>query len=151
MTNNSDLGDLINDSKIRRLNQILSKYKNIFKDGNTEREVLEAFKFEKPATSIEFRNGDSKKIQSLIDELEELFFVSHAYIPPDKERQTSQDVIFVSRIEYLDEILKYFTEKFEGNYDAFAGVAGLLLKYSPKEIAPYCTSERMKDLEIIKY
>jgi hypothetical protein len=146
---NWDIKVLIDEKKINQLKEIISKNIKIFEDGYTKRDVLEAFKFGKPATSIEFENGDLEKIQSLAQELEEFFFVSQARMPPNEEHGTL-DFIFISRIEYLVEILKYFAEKFEGNYEAFAGVAGLLLRYTPKEIAQYCSTERMKDLKIIK-
>lgn len=150
ISNNWDLGELVDKERLKTLTQVIDKFADVYEDGFAKVDILKAFEFIKPATSIEFGKKETKRIRDLRDDLDTFFFVSHAYVPPYDDHPNPQNITFVSRIRHLVEILKYFTEKYKGNYEEFAGVVGLLLKYFPVEIAKYCSSERMKYYKIIK-
>lgn len=102
-------------------------------------------------TSIELTDVEPNKVKKLIKELERFFFVAQVCSEPDLIDYTISGDIFVSRFKNLLDVITYYSNKHNGVYDRFAGLAGfLLLNYPPLEIARYCFDERLKKYNFIK-
>ena len=68
--------------RIKELETILNyywDYHDIFDDGNAIRDILEAFKSEKPVTSLELTSKEPQVVKTFIDKLKEFFLVSQSH------------------------------------------------------------------------
>ncbi len=136
----------IDKEQIEELKSVLDKYRYIFEDGNTSKFVLDTFKFERMGTSIDFeqvKEESMSKIYNLKKDLEEFFFVSLS-------RVDLMVSLFHSRFKNSNCAPVYFFEDLEGTFDEFADVMGSFVGYSPKEIAHFCSQERMQVYGLIK-
>ena len=128
---------------IEELKRILNNYSDLFEDGYTEKHVLEAYKFKKPVTGIEFTTKDKRRVKELTNELKEFFFVEYLHIK-------KQHFILVSRFRYIIRVAKKYIKKCKGCYDKCADILGLIFGYHSEEIPEYCLQERMKKYNLIK-
>ncbi len=137
--------------QIKELETIVNYYwdcQDIFTDGFAVRDILEAFKSEKLITSLELTHKKPQVVKTFIESLKKFFTIS----------QTSsllyQKIIFVSHYENLLHTIINHSDKHEGAFEQFAGLAGVLLlnlKRHPLEnIAFYCFDERLKEYNLIK-
>lgn len=137
--------------RIRELKTILSKYEDLFTDGYAIEHIIKAFTSKKPVTSIELTNKEPHVVKAFIGKLEQFFSIAQSYSDPDLLEYVFSGIIFVSHFKNLLDIITYYSNKHNGAYDRFAGLAGfLLLNYPPLEIALYCFDERLKEHNFIK-
>ena len=56
----------------------------------------------------------------------------------------------INRFKNLFEVAINYANKHKGLLDKFADLSGILYGYSPKEVAEYCSKERLKKFNLIK-
>lgn len=120
---------LVTNEKINQLKTVLAKYPDVLL-AYKEREdpdiypdvlILEAFRLEKPLTSVDVTGIKSKRIKEFTKDLNEFFFVSR------KRKE-----VHVSRLKTLVYIAKKF-----GLSDKNADLAGISYGYTLKQIVEY--------------
>jgi len=123
-------------------------YQDIFTDGFAVRDILEAFKSEKPITSLELRRKKPQAVKTFLEGLKKFFTIGKT------SSLLYQKIIFVSHCENLLHTIIYHSDKHEGAFDQFAGLAGVLLlnlkRHPVENIAFYCFDERLKEYHLIK-
>jgi len=137
--------------KVNRLEEVLANYPDILSEFEIKEQIIKAFKFEKPLTSIEIEGENKEKVAQLIEELENFFFTGRIYFEPDSQESAFSGLIFISRFKNLFDAAMNYAKKHNGLLDEFADLSGILFGYSSKEVAEYCLEERLKKKEIVKY
>ena len=139
----------ISEERIIKLERILANYPDILSEYGIKELIVKTYKFEKPVTSIELYSKKTDKIAKFIEELEEFFFV--AYVPfPVSQNSEYSGLIFISRFRNLFDVAINYTKEHNGVLDEFADLSGILYGYSSKEIADYCSEERLKKYNLIR-
>ena len=141
---------MISEERIRKLEKVLLNYSDILSEFEVKEQIIKAFKFEKPLTSIEVDSEDNEKIVQFMKELEKFFFVGHIYFEPDSKEFGFSGLIFVSRFKNLFDVALNYANKHNGLLDGFADLAGILYGYSSEEVAEYCSEKRLKKFNLIK-
>jgi len=140
----------INKEKIRKLEEIIAYYPDILSEFEIKDQIIKAFKFEKPLTSIEVDREDNEKVIQFMKEMEDFFFVGHIYFEPESREFRFSGLIFISRFKnLLDVVIKYANE-YNGLLDEFADLSGILCGISTEEVAEYCSKERLKKFNLMK-
>ena len=140
----------VSKEKVNRLEEVLANYPDILSEFEIKEQIIKAFKFEKPLTSIELEGEDKEKVAQLIEELENFFFTGHIYFEPDSQESAFSGLIFISRFKNLFDAAMNYAKKHNGLLDEFADLSGILFGYSSKEVAEYCSEERLKKHSLIK-
>lgn len=142
---------------IKELETVLDYYRDkqdIFIDFYSVRDILEALKSEKPVTSLELTSKKPQVVKTFIEILKEFFTVSQDCSDPELREYGFTGEIFVSHYKNLLDIIRYYSDKNEGVFERFAGLAGVLLlnleKHPPGNIAYYCFDEELKKYNFIK-
>jgi parallel beta-helix repeat protein len=133
--------------KSKKLIRIIETYSDLFSEGGIENLILKTYLFQKTFTSIEIFRNDHRRTEEFIDELREFFFVG--YVPYAKAPRNSGQVL-ISRFKHIFEVGLEYMKRCEGIHDFFSDLFGLLFEYSSREIAQYCSTERLKSLDLIK-
>ena len=141
---------LIKEERIKKLENVLANYPDILSEFEIKEQIIKAFKFEKPLTSIELEGENKEKVAQLMEELENFFFTGHIYFEPDSQESTFSGLIFISRFNNLFDAAMNYAKKHNGLLDEFADLSGILFGYSSKEVAEYCLEERLKKKELVK-
>ena len=141
---------IINEERIKKLEKILANYPDILSEFEIKEQIIKAFKFEKPLTSIELEGENREKVAQLIEELENFFFTGHIYFEPDSQEFAFSGLIFISRFKNIFDAAMNYAKKHNGLLDEFADLSGILFGYSSKEVADYCSEERLKKFNLIK-
>jgi len=129
---------LVSIEKVMRIEDVLAEYPDLLLNYKERKNpevypsvlILETYKFEKPLTSIEVDDTESKRTQQLIEDLKEFFFVTFDH-----------HQIHVSRFRTLSRMA---IGKFEEDgkkvelSDRNADYAGLFYGKSLKQIVEYC-------------
>jgi len=142
---------IISEEGIKKLEEVLANYPDILSEFEIKEHIIKAFKFEKPLTSIELEGENKEKVAQLMEELENFFFTGRIYFEPDSQEFAFSGLIFISRFKNLFDAAMNYANKHNGLLDEFADLSGILFGYSPKEVAEYCSEERLKKKELIKY
>ena len=142
---------MISEERIKKLEKVLANYPDILSEFGIKEQIIKAFKFEKPLTSIELEGENNEKVSQLMKELEKFFFTGHIYFEPDSQEFAFSGLIFISRFKNLFDVAMNYAKKHNGLLDEFADLSGILFGYSSKEVAEYCLEERLKKKEIVKY
>ena len=137
--------------KVNRLEEVLANYPDILSEFEIKEQIIKAFKFEKPLTSIEVDSEDNEKVVQFMKEMEDFFFVGHIYFEPDSQEFEFSGLIVVSRFKNLFDVAMNYAKKHNGLLDEFADLSGILFGYSPLEVAEYCLEERLKKKNLLKY
>ena len=95
--------DFVSEERIKKLEKILDNYPDILGEFGIKDQIIKAFKFEKPLTSIEVDSEDNKKVVQFMKEMENFFFVGHSYFEPDSREFGFSGLIFVSRFKNVRE------------------------------------------------
>ena len=140
----------VSKEKVNRLEEVLANFPDILSEFEIKEQIIKAFKFEKPLTSIEFEGENKEKVAQLIEELENFFFTDHIYFEPDSQESVFSGLIFISRFKNLFDAAMNYAKKHNGLLDEFADLSGILFGYSPKEVADYCSEERLKKYNLMK-
>ena len=141
---------IISGERIKNLEKVLAKYPDILSEFEIKEQIIKAFKFEKPLTSIELEGENKEKVAQLMKELEIFFFTGHIYFEPDSQEFSFSGLILISRFKNLfDTALKY-AKKHNGLLDEFADLSGILFGYSSIKVAKFCSEERLKKYDLIK-
>ena len=85
-----------------------------------------------------------------MEKMKDFFFVGHIYFEPDSQEFRFSGLVFLSRFKNLFEVAMKYANKHKGLLDEFADLAGILFGYSSKEVAKYCSKERLKNFKLIK-
>ena len=141
---------MISEERIKKLEKILANYPDILSEFEIKEQIIKAFKFEKPLTSIELEGEDKEKIAQLMEELDNFFYTGRIYFEPDSQESAFSGLIFISRFKNLFDAAMNYANKHNGLLDEFADLSGILFGYSPKEVADYCLEERFKKKNLIK-
>lgn len=116
----------VSKEKVNRLEKVLAKYPDILSEFEIKEQIIKAFKFEKPLTSIELEGENKEKFAQLMEELENFFFTGHIYFEPDSQEFVFSGLIFVSRFKNLFEATMNYAKKHNGLLDEFADLSGIL-------------------------
>ena len=140
----------IEKEKVENLGKVLKRYEGLFAEARPDvvtLDVVKAYRFEKPLTSIEIYDRKAESVRQFMKALEEYFFVSPTTdsISDDIGSQF-EGLVFVSRFKTLVEV----AVEYEGLSDAVGDLAGVLYGYPLKSIASYCSKERLKACGLIK-
>ena len=141
---------IISEEGIKKLEKVLVNYPDILSEFGIKEQILKAFKFEKPLTSIELEGENKEKVAQLIEELENFFFIGHIYFEPDSQECAFSGLIFISRFKNLFDAAMKYAKKHNGLLDEFADLSGILFGYSVKEVAEYCSEERLRKYKLLK-
>ena len=140
------LESLISYEKVRQLEEVLAKYPDIllkykerkYPDVYPDVLILETFRLEKPLTSVEIDDLNSKRVLQFIEDLRNFFFVTY-----------KRNEIHISRFRTLcDVAIGKLGEKGEEVRlsDRYADLAGLFYGYSLKQIVQYCFKRELYHL-----
>ncbi len=140
----------VSKERIKKLEKVLANYPDILSEFEIKEQIIKAFKFEKPLTSIEVEGENKEKVAQLMEELEEFFFVGKTYFESDSQDLGYSGLIFVSRFKNLFEVAMNYANKHNGLLDEFADLSGILFGYSCEEVANYCSEERLRKYRLIK-
>ena len=132
------------------MGSILANYPNILNEFEIKEQIIKAFKFEKPLTSIEVDTEDNEKAVQFMEELENYFFVGHIYFEPDSKEFGFSGLILVSRFKNPFDVAMNYAKKHNGLLDEFADLLGILCGISFEEVAEYCLKARLKKFSLIK-
>ena len=141
---------IINDEEVKKLEEVLMNYSDILSEFGIKEQIIKSFKFEKSLTSIEIEGGNKEKVAQLMEELEEFFFVGQTYFESDSHELGFSGLIFISRFKNLFDVAMSYANKHKGLLDEFADLSGIIFGYSPKEVAKYCSGERLKKYNLMK-
>ncbi|GAI45066.1 unnamed protein product [marine sediment metagenome] len=141
---------MVSEERIKKLEEVLANYPDILSEFEIKEQIINAFKFEKPLTSIELEGEDKEKVAQLIEELENFFFTGRIYFEPDSQESAFSGLIFISRFKNLFEAAMNYAKKHDGLLDEFADLSGILFGYSSKEVAEYCSEERLRKYKLLK-
>lgn len=133
----------------RQLEAILDNYHPEIISGYwVVEEIIEAFTSKKPVTSIDLSTGvKTNVLKKFIKEITEFFSVG--LVPEPSELKFNGEV-FVSHFKYSFAVMMDYARRYNGIREEFADLAGILVGYSPKEVAQYCSHDRMKDYRLVK-
>ena len=134
---------IIDTRQVKKLEDVIAKYSEIH---NERESLIKTFRFEKPLASIELYHKDSQKVLEIMKELEEFFFVAYVHI----ERHHSEELLFMSRFRNLVDVAEIYAKDYNGFFDEYADISGLLFGYSTNKIAEYCSQERLQKFNLIK-
>ena len=150
-----NLKDFVREERLKQLKEVLEGYSELLtKEGEIKDQMINAFIFKKPLTSIELFNEDSKVVHKFMEELESFFLVAHALYEDGLGLE-----IFVSRNKDFLDTMKYHVSKNQkehggflsrGFLDEIADISGLLFGYSPQDVARHCLKELPKKYYLIK-
>ena len=141
---------IFDEERIKKLEKVLANYPDILSEFRIKEQILKAFKFEKPLTSIEIESGDKEKVAQLLEELDNFFFTGRIYFEPDSQESAFSGLLFISRFKNLFDAAMNYAKKHNGLLDEFADLSGILFGYSSKEVAEYCSEERLRKYNLIK-
>ncbi len=141
---------LIDEERIKKLKKVIANYQDILSEFEIKEQIIKTFKFEKSLTSIELEGENKEKVAQLMEELENFFFTDHIYFEPDLQEFAFSGLIFISRFKNLFDAAMNYAKKHNGLLDEFADLSGILFGYSSKEVAEYCSEERLKKKKLIK-
>ncbi|KKK65540.1 hypothetical protein LCGC14_2973100 [marine sediment metagenome] len=149
-----NLKDLVNETKMKHLEQILETYPDLLTDEKgINEQIIKAFTFERPLTSIELINKNSERVLQFMEELKEFFLVGHAHY----EIESDID-IFISRSKTVFDTTMYHVSKnleqnggflSRGFFDKIADLLGIFFGYSPLEVVRHCLKELPKKYDLI--
>lgn len=141
---------IISEERIKKLEKVLAKYPDILSEFEIKEQIIKAFKFEKPLTSIEFEGENKEKVGQLMEEFENFFFTGCIYFEPDSQEFTFSGLIFISRFKNLFDAAMNYANKHNGLLDEFADLSGILFGYSVKDVVEYCSEERLRKYKLLK-
>lgn len=141
---------MISEGRIRKLEKVLAYYPDILSEFEIKDQIIKAFKFEKPLTSIEVDSEDNEKVIQFMKEMEDFFFVGHIYFEPNSREFGFSGLIFISRFKNLFDVAMKYANEHNGLLDEFADLSGILFGSSSKEVAEYCSKDRLKKFNLIK-
>ena len=138
----------VSKEKVNRLEEVLANYPDILNEFEIKEQIINAFKFKKSLASIELEGENKEKVAQLMEELENFFFTGRIYFEPDSQEFAFSGLIFISRFKNLFDAAMNYANKHNGLLDEFADLSGILFGYSPKEVAEYCSEEKLKKKEL---
>ena len=141
---------MISEERIKKLEKVLANYPDILSEFEIKEQIIKAFKFEKPLTSIELEGENKENVAQLMKELENFFFTGHIYFEPDSQELTFSGLIFISRFKNLFHAAMNYAKKHNGVLDEFADLSGIVFGYSSEEVAEYCSEERLRKYKLLK-
>ena len=141
---------MISEERIKKLEKVLAYYPDILSEFEIKDQIIKAFKFEKPLTSIEVDSEDNEKVIQFMKEMEDFFFVGHIYFEPNSREFGFSGLIFISRFKNLFDVAMKYANEHNGLLDEFADLSGILFGSSFKEVAEYCSKDRLKKFNLIK-
>jgi len=141
---------IISEERIKKLEKILSNYPDILSEFKIRNQIIKAFKFEKPLTSLELYDKNIQKVAQFMEMMEDFFFVGKTYFESESQEFGFSGLIFVSRFKNVFNVAINYAKKHKSLLDEFADLSGILYGYSSKEVADYCSEERLKKYNLIK-
>ncbi len=142
---------MISEEGIKKLEKVLANYPNIFSEFGIKEQIFKLYKFEKFLVSIEIYDEHTRKIVKFIKDLNEFFFIGHIYFNPESQIESKfSGLIFISRFKNIFDVAMNYANTHKGLLDEFADLSGILFGYSPKEVANYCSGERLKKYNLMK-
>ncbi len=141
---------IINEERIKKLKGILANYSDILSEFGIKGQIIKAFSFEKPLTSIEVDGEDNDRAKQFMKELENFFFVGRTYFEPDSQEFGFSGLIFISRFKNLLDVVLNYANDHNGLLDKFADLSGIIFGYSSEQVVKYCSQERLKKFNLIK-
>ena len=140
---------IINEERIKKLKEILNKYPEMISDEEIGDSIIKTFRFEKPLVSIELYDRQTEKVLKFIEELEDFFFIGQIHFP-ESQKSDFSGLIFISRFRNIFDVAIHYVNKHKGLLDEFADLSGILYGYTCKDVARYCSKERLKKFNLIK-
>ena len=152
----------MNIEKYKNLEKILKKYPDILTEMDIvkiDKQILEAYTYDKPLTCIEVENGEYERVLQLIAKLKDYFYVIHASYELEPEIRGFEGEIFITRFKNVYDVVKLLVEKdlkdnngmlSKGFIDKYADLFGVLFGYPPKDVARHCIEKAPKIYHLIK-
>lgn len=137
----------VSKERVAELEEILNDYLDVLSKSEIKEQVIRTFKLENPATIFKLYDKKSKRIASLIEELEEFFFAGCVYFDPKSRGSIFSELILISRFRNLFDVAMYHAVKHNGRLDKFADLYHILSGKPLIDIAKFCSPERIKELE----
>ena len=139
----------ISKERVARLGEVLSSYRDILDKSRIREQIIKAFRFENPATIFKLYDKKVKRIASFIEELEEFFYAGCVYFDPKPSESAFSGLILISRFRNLFDVATNYANKHDGRLDKFPDLLRIFSGKPLKDIAKYCSPERLKELENI--
>lgn len=140
----------ISEERIKKLEKVLANYPDILSEYGIKNQITKAFKFEKPLASIELYDKKIQKVEQFMEEMEDFFFVGNTHFESESQEFGFSGLIFVSRFKTVFDVAINYARKHKSLLDEFADLSGILFGKSPKEVAQYCSEERLKKYRLVK-
>lgn len=137
----------VSEKRVAKLESVLVKYSDTLNESGVKDQIIEALKFEKPATSVKLYGEKSKIRARLIEELEAFFFVGEVYFYPKPKKTDLYGLMLISRFRSLFEVATNYNKNFNGRLHTFPNLSKFLYDKSFEEVAEHCSKERIKKLE----
>lgn len=131
------------------MEKVLNNYLNVLNKSEIREQIIRAFIFENPATIFKLYDKKIKRILSFIEELDEFFYAGCVYFDPKSRESAFSGLILVSRFRNLFNVAMYHANKHSGRLDKFTDLSHIFSGKPLKDIAKYCSPERIKELENI--
>ncbi len=141
---------LVSEERIKKLEKILANYPDILSELRIKDQIIKAFKFEKPLTSIELYDKEPERIEKFLEDLEDFFFIGQVPFFAESQESTFSGLIFLSRFRNLFDVAMNYANKHNGLLDEFADLSGILYGYPSEEVARYCSEERLRKFNLLK-
>ena len=142
---------IISEERIKKLEKVLTNYPDILSEFGIKKQIIEAFKFEKPLASLEIYDKNTQKVSQFMEDIEDFFFVGNTYFESESQEFEFSGLIFVSRFKNVFDVAINYAKKHKSLLDEFADLSGIFFGKSPKEVAQYCSEERLKKFNLIKH
>lgn len=139
----------VSKERVAKLEDVLNNYLDVLNKSEIREQIIRAFRFENPATIFKLYDKKINKIVSFIRELEEFFYAGCVYFDPKPDESAFSGLIIISRFRNLFDVATYYANKHNGRLDRFPDLSHILSGKPLKDIAKYCSPERVKELENI--
>jgi len=141
---------IISEERIKKLEKILSNYPDILSEFGLKNQIIKAFKFEKPLASLELYDKNTQKLAQFMEDMEDFFFVGNTHFESESQEFGFSGLIYVSRFKNVFDVAINYAKKHKSLLDEFADLSGILFGKTTKEVAQYCSEERLKKFNLIK-
>lgn len=137
----------ISEKRVRRLEKVLDNYLDLLKEPKLKDQIIKSFNFKIPVAYVKLYDNKTERRTKLIEGLQDFFFVGEVYFYSEPKESKLFGVILVSRFKDLLDVATYYAKKYNGQFDRFSDLSRVLSGKPLKDVAKYCSQDRIKELE----
>ncbi len=138
------------DQKSENLTSILDNYHNLLNNTGIKDQIINAYRFETPATMFILPDTKDEKIEQFVRDLGEFFYAGAIPFKDRSSRSTRSKLILLSRFKNLFETsFHYYSYKWDSKLDNLADLSHVLSGRTLQDLSEYCSQERVGILEEI--